>query len=225
MRSPAPPSIVAFGLLFAATAVLAAGDPVRGKDKVTICQACHGRDGNSVYNPQWERLTTQDLANQSEQARKFEADPVWAKLAGQDARYLAAQLIDFKTGKRRDPFMSKLAADLSDADIFDIAAYYAAQTPRPDTTDQEAGSVQRGEALYKTGNLAAGVPACIACHRRRAHGTPTLPRLAGQYTIYLRKQLWAFKSGERAGSVMNAIADKLSEADIDDVARYLAGLK
>lgn len=152
-------------------------------------------------------------------------NPVWPKLAGQNGKYIATQLAEFKAGKRRDPIMSKMAADLSDADIDDIAAYYASQTPRPETTSEAASSIQRGAVLYKTGYAAAGVPACMNCHGPRAHGTPTLPRLAGQHTIYLRKQLWAFKSGKRASSVMRAVADKLSEVEIDAVARYLSGLE
>lgn len=217
--------VVAFGLLLAVTGVLAASDIPRGSDKITICQACHGRDGNSPYNSQWEQLTSQDLINQSEHARKFVSNPVWPKLAGQDAQYLAAQLIDFKLGRRRDPIMSKMAADLTEADIFDIATYYANQKSRPEATDPQASGVRQGEVLYKMGNPAVGIPACVGCHGPEAHGTSTLPRLAGQHTIYLRKQLWAFKSGKRAGSVMHRVADKLSEADIDRVARYLAGLK
>ena len=212
-------------LVFAAPNVFSAGDPVRGKDKVVICQACHGPDGNSPYNPQWEQLSVQDLVDQSEQTRKFRANPVWPKLAGQNEKYIAAQLAAFKAGKRRDPVMSGMTADLSVADIDDIAAHYANQLSRPERANHEISSIQRGATLYTAGNAAAGVPACMTCHGPRAHGAPTIPRLAGQHTIYLRKQLWAFKSGKRASSVMGAVADKLTEADIDAAARYLSGLE
>lgn len=141
--------VVAFGLLLAVTGVLAASDIPRGSDKITICQACHGRDGNSPYNSQWEQLTSQDLIDQSEHARKFVSNPVWPKLAGQDAQYLAAQLIDFKLGRRRDPIMSKMAADLTEADIFDIAAYYANQKSRPEATDPQTSGYGRAKSCTK----------------------------------------------------------------------------
>ncbi len=80
----------------------AAGDAKAGKSKSAACAACHGPDGNSI-------------------------NPLWPKLAGQHAAYLEKQLKDFKSGARKNPLMSPMAANLSDQDILDIAAFFASQ--------------------------------------------------------------------------------------------------
>ena len=79
---------------------LVAGDAAAGKSKAATCGACHGANG----------ISTNDL---------------WPNLAGQKAGYLVAQLKAFRDGKRADPMMAPMAAPLSDADIDDLAAYYA----------------------------------------------------------------------------------------------------
>jgi len=79
---------------------LAGGDVAAGKAKSAMCAACHGPAGISV-------------------------NPLWPNLAGQQEAYLAKQLNDFKSGKRNDPVMSGMAKPLSDADIANLAAYYA----------------------------------------------------------------------------------------------------
>ena len=80
----------------------AAGDAEAGKTKAVICSACHGPDGNSI-------------------------NPIWPKLAGQHAAYLAKQIRAFRDGVRVDPTMAPMVAPLKDEDIDDIAAYYASQ--------------------------------------------------------------------------------------------------
>ncbi len=91
-------------LAVAATVMMAspvfAGDAAAGKAKTGMCAACHGAAGISAV-------------------------PMYPNLAGQKATYLAKQLKDFKTGKRKDPVMAPMAAALSDADMANIAAYYA----------------------------------------------------------------------------------------------------
>ena len=89
------------GLVFGSV-VHAWGDVAAGKAKSATCTACHGADGNS-------------------------ANPMWPKLAGQHEAYLAKQIKDFRDGKRNDPMMSAMAKPLSDADISNLAAYFAAQ--------------------------------------------------------------------------------------------------
>ena len=77
-----------------------AGDIAAGKAKTGMCAACHGAMGISAV-------------------------PMYPNLAGQKAAYIAKQLKDFKTGNRKDPVMAPMAMGLSDADIANIAAYYA----------------------------------------------------------------------------------------------------
>ena len=83
----------------------AAGDAAAGKGKAVVCSACHGIDGNSI-------------------------NPLWPKLAGQHAAYLAKQMKAFRSGERKDPVMAPMAMGLSDADIDDLAAFYAGQKPK-----------------------------------------------------------------------------------------------
>lgn len=82
-----------------------AGDAAAGKAKTAVCMGCHGPDGNST-------------------------NPIWPKLAGQHAAYLAKTLKDFKSGARKNPSMNAMVAQLTDADIENIAAYYASQKQR-----------------------------------------------------------------------------------------------
>jgi cytochrome c553 len=91
---------VAATLLMASPVFAAHGDAAAGKGKSMMCGACHGTAGISAV-------------------------PTYPNLAGQKEAYLAKQLKDFKSGTRNDPTMKGMAAGLSDADIADLAAYYA----------------------------------------------------------------------------------------------------
>lgn len=97
--------IVAVATLVAAENSLAAGDVAAGKSRAAVCAACHGPDGNST-------------------------NPLWPNLAGQHAAYLEKQLKAFKSGERKDPLMSPMAAPLSEKDIADLAAYFASRKQR-----------------------------------------------------------------------------------------------
>lgn len=202
----------------------AAGNAEAGKTKSVFCQACHGVDGNNPVNPTWARLTVEDIRKMAADPKLRLANPVWAKLAGQNADYLAKQLQNYRSGIRKDPIMSDMANGLSDADILDIAAFYAAQPLRPEFVEQGAAA-KRGEEVYLKGIPKIGLPPCASCHGPTAHGTETLPRLAGQHAVYLQKQLWFFKLGTRTTDKrMNDIAGKLPDDDIVAVAAYLSGL-
>jgi cytochrome c553 len=88
-------------LLFSASSAMAA-DVAAGKAKSAICAACHGATGHSV-------------------------NPLWPNLAGQKEMYLAKQIKAFRDGVRKDPMMAPMVASLSDDDIANLAAYFAAQ--------------------------------------------------------------------------------------------------
>lgn len=79
-----------------------AGDAEAGKKKAQVCASCHGADGNSQSNQ-------------------------FPRLAGQHADYLAKALADYKTGQRNNPIMKGFAAGLTEADMEDLAAYFAQQ--------------------------------------------------------------------------------------------------
>ncbi len=90
-----------------AQAAAPAGDPAKGSQKVAMCQGCHGIDGWRTAFPEVYRVP---------------------RIAGQHSAYLIAALKEYKVGNRGHPSMKAIAASLSDADMADIAAYYA-QTP------------------------------------------------------------------------------------------------
>lgn len=192
--------LLCLGLIGAAQA---AGDPAAGQAKTIVCGACHGVDGNSP------------VAN-------------FPKLAGQGERYLLKQMQDIKSGARPVVEMTGMLDPLSDQDMADIAAYYAAQKTIVGAADPTL--VERGEDLFRGGKLAEGMPACIGCHSPDGSGIATAgyPHLGGQHADYTAKQLTAFREGERSNDgdsmIMRDIAAKLSNKDIEALSAYIQGL-
>lgn len=165
-----------------------------GKRKAQACVACHGADGNSPA-------------------------PAFPLLAGQTARYLYLQLRDFKEGRRKDPQMSAMAAPLSREDMLDLAAYFAAQKPRPIAFKADAARAARGKAK-------AAETLCTMCHLGGFAGQNEIPRVAGQRYEYVVKQLRDFKSRARTNDAgnMTSVARTLSDEDIENLGHYLASL-
>jgi cytochrome c553 len=147
------------------------------------------------------------------------------RLSGQHETYLAKQLRDFQAGKRTG-LMVRQAKGLSDADITAIARYFAAQ-PVPAPTGAPSEKAAAGRSIYLNGKPASGVPACMACHGEAAHGTPQLPRLAGQHADYLERQLKDFNLRKRTNdnAVMHEVAENLTPAEMRALAEYLASLR
>ena len=180
----------------------AAGDAEAGKAKSATCAACHGPDGNSVA-------------------------PNFPKLAGQHAAYIAKQLAEYKSGERKNATMNGMAAPLSEQDMADLAAFYAAQEVKVGQAAED--KVALGESLYRAGNAASGVAACAACHEPTGIGNPmaNFPSLSGQHAEYTATQLKYFRSGERAndaGAMMRGVAGKMTDAEIEAVSQYIQGL-
>jgi len=179
------------------------GDAAAGQAKAAVCGACHGPDGNSMA-------------------------PNFPKLAGQGERYLTKQLHEIKSGKRVVLEMTGLLAASSDQDLADIAAYFASQKGSVGAADPNL--VKHGEELFRGGNLTAGLPACTGCHSPNGAGIATagFPHLGGQHADYIKKQLTAFREGERTNDgdamTMRTIASKLSNKDIEALASYIQGL-
>ncbi|YCH21690.1 cytochrome c4 [Pseudomonas sp. D1-3] len=181
----------------------AAGDPAAGQAKALVCGACHGVDGNSA------------LAN-------------FPKLAGQGERYLLEQMQDIKSGARPVLEMTGMLEPLNEQDMTDVAAYFASQKISVGAAD--AALVERGQALFRGGKLAEGMPACSGCHSPDGSGIATAgyPHLGGQHADYIAKQLTAFREGERSNDgdamIMRDIAAKLSNKDIEALSSYVQGL-
>jgi cytochrome c553 len=188
-------------MLYLASAAPAAADVARGEQIVHgRCFICHGVDGES-------------------------SSPAFPRLAGQNAAYLARQLGDFRSGKRRSSTMQPMVEGMTVDDFSALGAYFAS---RPSTghavTDPELA--QLGRSIYLRGNPSSGVAACASCHGTNAHGSETLPRLAGQHARYTENQLKQFINRERSNdnAVMHGIASRLSELEVKAVAAYLSGL-
>lgn len=168
------------------------------------CAACHGADGNSV-------------------------NPEWPNLAGQHAKYITAQLRAYKSGERVNPNMSAMVTTLTDDDMVAIGDYYSTLAPKIGQIAAE--DIAAGEKLYRGGDKEKGVPACMACHGPNGAGNPAAnyPALRGQHAKYTTLQLAAYRSGERKTgadrkSMMQAIAAKLSDEDIANLAGYINAL-
>jgi cytochrome c553 len=189
-------------LALAVPQVSVAGDAFAGKEKSQVCAACHAADGNSV-------------------------NPDWPKLAGQHEEYLIKQLLDFRSGYRKNAQMSPMTTGLSDEDIHDLAAYYASQKIKHGQTDPAV--LELGQKIYRAGNLEAGVPACSACHGPTGRGNPAAkyPALSGQHAAYITTQLNAFRSDARTNDlneVMRTIVDRMTDEEIKAVAQFAQGL-
>jgi cytochrome c553 len=166
-----------------------------------VCAACHTADGS----------------------RGSPANPI---LQGQHAEYLAKQLVEFKSGKRKNPIMQGMAAPLSEDDIRNVSAFYATKTAKPGFAKNK-DSVALGEKIYRGGIAERSVPACAGCHSPTGAGNPAqYPRLGGQHGDYVEAQMTAFRSGARANNpVMTSVAAKMNDREIKAVSDYIAGLR
>jgi cytochrome c553 len=192
------------------TLATAQNDMERGRKIATeVCAACHGADGNSptAVNP---------------------------NIAGQHADYITLQLAHFKAGVRANAVMLGMATPLSADDMRAVALYYSRQKPKG-LAAKDIELVKAGQALWRGGDAATGVPACSACHSPSGAGVPkSYPRIAGQYADYTYAQLKAFKSGERGmdqngkdvnGRVMHGVVKAMTDRQMKAVAEYAAGLR
>lgn len=180
---------------------LTQGDAGAGKSKSAQCAACHGPEGNSPT-------------------------PMYPKLAGQHAGYIVAQLKAYKSGERQNAIMQGMAAPLSEQDMMDVGAYYAAQEVEPGVADENL--VDRGAKLYRGGDKEENIPACIACHGPSGKGIPSAgyPAIGGQHAQYTLAQLEYYASGKRQSpnETMNAIARRLSQEDMEALSSFIEGL-
>jgi cytochrome c553 len=186
-----------------AVSITQAADIEAGKAKTLVCAACHGADGNSV-------------------------NPIWPRLAGQHASYIAKQIRDFKTMKRMDPTMQGMAATVQDADIDNIAAYFESQKPAAATYDESL--LEMGQNIYRGGITETSVAACMSCHSPSGagNGPAGFPSLKGQHPEYIVTQLQKFKDGVRAndpGKMMRGVANRMSDKEMKAVAAYIAAMK
>ncbi|MEM7465362.1 MAG: c-type cytochrome [Pseudomonadota bacterium] len=175
---------------------------VHANDKAATCAACHGVDGNSI-------------------------NPEWPNLAGQHSSYIVQQLRLFKDGVRENASMAPMVANLSDEDMQSLGEHFAGLAPKIGAIKAE--DIEPGEALYRGGNADSGLPACMACHGPNGAGNAAAkyPALRGQHTRYTTLQLQAYRDDVRQGDekgIMGTIAKKMTDAEIESVAKYIHAL-
>lgn len=179
---------------------LAAGDVQRGEAMAAeSCQACHIPNGLS-------------------------ADPeTIPSITGISARALFKQLRDMRDGQRPSDVMTPLIADLTDAQLADVAAYYSGLPVRNHHLRNLKAPTSAAIALATQGDAARLLPACDSCHAARSGGPLEAPTLTGQYPAYIAAQLKAYAGSSRNNDIygrMRSVARKLTDQEIADLATY-----
>jgi cytochrome c553 len=197
------------------------GDSAAGQKKAAVCFACHGASGESIA-------------------------PTFPRLAGQRADYLYQRLLSFKRATPKDPYysvspMTPNVTHLSDADMRDLATYFASQAPPataaapPPPTAASSEASAKGEALFLAGNPARGAPPCQGCHGVDAGGPSSstaqyaaYPSLRGQYAPYLIARLTSFHKNLPHDTtndfIMGGVAQTLDDESIQAIAAWLSSL-
>ena len=197
------------------------GDPKKGAALAGACAACHGLDGNSTADPK-----------------------LYPRIAGQSERYIARQLALFKGGVRTGgnaALMTPYAMPLTAQDMRDLGAHFATQKAGAGIADDTAIAdgpnkgmkfYQVGEKLYRSGDAARGIPACMACHGPAGAGNPgpAYPQVGGQQAWYVARRLEEYRTGKTGEpdpalfNVMAAVAKSLTDEEIQSLGSYLQGL-
>jgi len=199
-------------LVLAAGAAVAApkADIAKGKEvATTICAACHAADGNSGI-------------------------AMYPKLAAQHSAYIYRQTLDIKEGKRTNgsaAVMKPMVMNLSEQDILNVSAFYAKQQAKSGEANPKQNDPVLGGKIYRGGLVDKKVPACMSCHGPSGAGIPgggteigAYPRLGGQHMSYVVDQMKAYKSGQRKNAIMEDIAKRLTEEELNSVANFIQGL-
>jgi cytochrome c553 len=170
------------------------GDAERGAVLATTCGGCHGIPGSHNAYPSYNV----------------------PKLGGQNADYLEVALQGYRRGTRSHPTMQAQAASLSDQDIADIAAYFAAYE----------GAASAGQSDATAVEIEAGQRASATC--QQCHGPTGVaeaqqwPTLAGQHESYLEQALKQYQTGQRADAIMGPMVKPLDSATIEQLAAFFS---
>jgi len=194
-----------------------AGAPGPMDSRVLACAPCHGTKGQGAEG--------QGSLGQGT------ASDLFPRLSGKPAGYLFNQLVAFREGRRRYPPMNYLLEFQTDAYLRAMADHFAAQRPPlpPGAVPTASRDVLAlGQSLVTGGDPARGIPACAACHGPDFNGMePAIPGLLGLRPNYITAQLGAWRYGTRTAAApdcMQAVAGRLTEADVTAVAAWLSAL-
>jgi cytochrome c553 len=156
------------------------------------CKACHGLDGRGVA-------------------------PGIPNLAAQRERYLFASLKEYKEGKRPHAALRDMAANMTEATMRNVAAYYAGLPP----SAAAAGSTAKGLSPYEEGKTLAA--SCAKCHGEDGNSkTPGTPSLAGQQPHYLVAAIQEYHQGERKTREMKSMLTGIDKLELEKLGLYFA---
>ncbi|MDX1563648.1 MAG: c-type cytochrome [Gammaproteobacteria bacterium] len=172
------------------------GDVARGEQLAYTCGGCHGIESAVNVYPTYHV----------------------PKLGGQNADYIEVALLGYRAGNRAHPTMHAQAAQMSDQDIADVAAYFASIEGEPTrgVGNASAAEIEAGQAQTAT---------CSACHGQDGVAqSAQWPTLAGQHRSYLTQSMLQYKNGERMDSVMAPLVAALDDETIERIATYYASI-
>ncbi|HSV53739.1 MAG TPA: c-type cytochrome [Burkholderiaceae bacterium] len=180
------------------------GDAKAGEKKIAMCIGCHGIKGYQASFPEIYKVPM---------------------ISGQGAKYIVAALSAYRQGDRKHPTMRSIADSMSDQDMADVAAYYAADGgAAPAATGKSVEASSKAAELVKKG-------ACVSCHGESFNKPidPAYPKIAGQHADYLFVALKAYKTENnpnvgRANGVMAGVARQFSNAELKELSKYVSSL-
>lgn len=184
--------LLGFALVTSPALSQSKGNPERGAALAKTCMACHGA-------PDREPL------------------PLTPSLAGQPEDYTVMQLFLLREGLRESPQMAGLLKDVTDPDFFDLAAFYARQSPARGTAKPDPQLRAHGATLSRE-------MGCGSCHLKDYRGQKQVPRVSNQREDYLAAAMQAYRDNKRVGpdTNMNGILYRMPDSDIRALAHYLA---
>ncbi len=179
------------------------GDANAGATKIAMCIGCHGIVGYQASFPEVYKVP---------------------KISGQGEKYITTALNAYKKGERKHPTMRGIADSLTDQDMADISAYYANHGKVEGATlpDKATEPKEKVAALLTKG-------ACASCHGANFAKPidPSYPKIAGQHADYLYVALKSYKTEGsatwgRSNGVMGGVAKQFSNAELKELANYVA---
>lgn len=204
-------TISALAVSFVTVAALAQdikGDVKAGQSKNAMCVGCHGIQGYQASFPEIHKVPM---------------------ISGQSEKYIVSSLNAYKKGERKHPSMRGIAETLSDQDMADLAAYYAASgvvagaAPLAEKPSKVADP--KVQALLDKAN-------CASCHGVNFSKPidPSYPKLGGQHADYLLVALKAYKVQNNAkvgrnNAIMGGMVKPYTNAELKIIAKYLESLE
>lgn len=196
-------SLIALSVSVLAFGAQAAGDAKAGESKAAMCIGCHGIPGYQSSFPEIHKVP---------------------KLSGQSDKYIVAALTGYQKGERKHPTMRGMAGSLSEQDMADLAAYYAADQTGAVAPEQPKAPSAAVKALLEKG-------ACNTCHGANFSKPmdSAYPKLAGQHADYLYVALKAYTVENnalvgRSNPIMTGVAKQFSHSELKELAKYLGSL-